>query len=707
MELRIVFSNLFSYSGNPTSPVWIKKCNCKDNMLLLDFLSEMEKSIEYIAYNYSTERVNEIVNIIFEEFSQVKNQITEPADKQKIVLIEIYWGALAVGFFNNVGEFHYCYGVFFKSLYGFVPENGDEIDINIDSIFQFKSNDYQNSNGAYIINAWLTELFYYSRSFSGLNAWCEFYLPHILGNLSKVIMEPSPPFFVPHIYAWCELNNKVLKTSFLLNYIRHWYYTTDWDGQMDNIKSAFGLQLVLSKDVLLAERKVLFEELNTRTKLNELNKMQIAISLLDNSVECEENLPEILTLIDSYVASLNMQCNNFIDIIYSKSRIFKILYNIINLSSLSGGNNVIQKVITRFYEGNIADCNSIVFIIPNAPQGLIYSLNDKTIVHKYEENLLIELTNQRNKLFNSFAVLKGGHNQEFNFLDKVIGLPSPIFARDFELSLYKLYDFSLIEITSDNDSIAQFDYNYLPLQAIMLKQSGSLLPINLSLVNKTREKKVENILIWKGNSFTSEIEVETLTKIFSSASINLHILSEGISSKEEFLEQIQDEKYDIIWISSHGEYSHYEPNKSQIVLSDNEVIGIREYGKLISNLEKRRLVFLNICEGGNHTQIGEFKNMGFPSLIVNASQDVLAHLWMVDPKVALAYGTLLAIGIGIKKLTFFDSYAFAMATLIEGKDKVISEITIDGCQEVLERIENDGNVQWDNILSWGSSVYYI
>ena len=164
----------------------------------------------------------------------------------------------------------------------------------------------------------------------------------------------------------------------------------------------------------------------------------------------------------------------------------------------------------------------------------------------------------------------------------------------------------------------------------------------------------------------------------------------------------------MIWISSHGEHEHYEPNKSSITLSDEEKIYLEDYKRLKTNSDSRALFFFNICEGGVHAQISEFKNIGFANLICNNSQDVLSHLWMVDPLIALLFGIIFS-----KKLmenpNYFSSYSDTVAVFIQGKDSVISELNFSDveCAKILEMIESRDDIDWGNILHWGSSVYYI
>ena len=81
---------------------------------------------------------------------------------------------------------------------------------------------------------------------------------------------------------------------------------------------------------------------------------------------------------------------------------------------------------------------------------------------------------------------------------------------------------------------------------------------------------------------------------------------------------------------------------------------------------------------------------------------------MVDPLIALLFGIIFS-----KKLmenpNYFSSYSDTVAVFIQGKDSVISELNFSDveCAKILEMIESRDDIDWGNILHWGSSVYYI
>jgi hypothetical protein len=251
------------------------------------------------------------------------------------------------------------------------------------------------------------------------------------------------------------------------------------------------------------------------------------------------------------------------------------------------------------------------------------------------------------------------------------------------------------------------DLNLLPLQALLLKETGLTFPLYVSLQPKAANPAVQHILLWQGNSMTSEFEADTLGYLFRRAGISLTVLRAGEATKADFLAAYQSAAYDVLWVSSHGSLGYYEPDTSHFFLSESDTISIQELAGLPVVRETRRLLLLNVCEGGANTQIGGFQNVGFGHLLSATHQDVLSHLWMTDPWV------LAAIKLGEPDTTFFEAYTFAASGLIAGPAYIIGQlralIELDQNEVVvklLERVENASSLTQMNILRWGSPVYY-
>ena len=82
---------------------------------------------------------------------------------------------------------------------------------------------------------------------------------------------------------------------------------------------------------------------------------------------------------------------------------------------------------------------------------------------------------------------------------------------------------------------------------------------------------------------------------------------------------------------------------------------------------------------------------------------------MVDWRISSVYGALIGIGIVNYSYNFFEAYQFSLDLLLKGKDSVIEELKGHkyNLEELIARIENDGNTDWDNLVNIYSPVYHI
>ena len=118
---------------------------------------------------------------------------------------------------------------------------------------------------------------------------------------------------------------------------------------------------------------------------------------------------------------------------------------------------------------------------------------------------------------------------------------------------------------------------------------------------------------------------------------------------------------------------------------------------------------MNICEGGAHTQTGEFKNLGFPNLLTSFNQDVLSNLWMTEPIPAYVFGTIFAKNLMKNRNDYFQAYKYTMTQFLGNKQSILEVLKEDSklFGQVIERIENNNSIEWDNLITTGSLAYFI
>lgn len=717
MKVKEVFTQLYKYSITKQNPAWELECDCQNEVVLRLVENLFQLELMEMFYTYKTsENVVTIIHFHFDEIIDWKNRSKLKEHKEIFSYLQFTWGICATKQLNLDGEFIYCFDFFMKSIFGRTFQNGEQYDLReIDpySFLNSKNNYIANSKG--IIEQWFSQLYYYSKSFSGLNEWCVYFLEDVYYHLNEDFqIEPHHPQFLSNLLSWCEVNFNKRGSRAIRNIIEREFHSITWSENetKNEIKQLLGLQLLLCRDYKNTEKRKLLNELERNSVFNPLSRMQAKEALCYDDKSLTENFDELIDSIKDYNLYLDNDDLDVFQYTYQRARIFKIFLSIFNIASDIGKNKIIEEILLNYYNvEKPQELEKTLFIIPNQYKRVAYCFPDKSIFdEKDSQKLIIEIIDAENKAFNSFRLLKGGIKQEIIITDFDIGTPLPKFANNFEKRLLSLYDFSKIEKDLTNvNSIVQFDLNSFPIQVLMMKTINKTLPINLSLSSKLEFTKVTKVLFWSGFSQTSEIERQALEEIFHFAEIQFEVHNEDNSSLEKFQNRIVEYNPDIVWISSHGEYQHYEPNISSIKLSESESINIRDFEFLINKDNNRRLLFLNVCEGGAHSQTGEFKNIGFPNLLTSPNQDVISHLWMVEARFACVFGVFIALGVALQQKNYFEAYQYALSKVLIDKETILEELKsfpLD-LNSLKERIQNNDSTDWSNIITTGSPVYNI
>jgi hypothetical protein len=715
MTFKNTFPIFYSYTADIYNNLWESEYDILEVDLYEDFVDILEKTFHQIAEGCTTEELKIKVHSIFDEIILLKQSTVSKPEKERLAFTQLIWGLISASEYNFRGEFHYCFAIFFKSLFNKVYDNFEQYDLNEGLVlFQFllSKDPYLLQHANHIVESWLNQLYYYSRSFSGLNDWGHFFFPLTLKKIIHTnLYAVSLPLLLSNMYVWAEINGMLKEKGVLIEIINRFYRESTWTEEQKDFKKNLALQLILSKDIKDTVKEEISLEVHQNVTLSPLEELKIITALSSDQYSLQKNFASIIAAIKNYNYFLLGQDKNSdrITLLYEKSRIFKVIFNPVLIALSNGQHKMAVEILSEYYNCSVIDPDTILFIVPNEVDGLAYYVKNKRILNPYQPQATIhDVTSLDNNLLTSYRMLRGqGDKQKFEDTGKATGTPVPKYSKPYLETLLKFYNFSLLKPEIKGvTSTSQFAFNSLPLQAIMAKQLETVLPINLSLLKKQAFNPACKILFWKGNSISSQREMESLLAIFQNTAFEIDILEEGAFGKTELFDCIKKGKHDIIWISSHGAHDHHEPNMSHIVLSDDEKIELREFEQLNQGLNKRRLLFFNTCEGGLHTETGEFKNVGFAELLTNNYQDVLGHLWMVEYRAGMVYGILYGIGLH-RGMNFIEAYQFTMLAMISGKTTIIDVFQEYGLTDIVDLLNNADSYDWESILTWGSSAYYI
>ncbi|WP_045689559.1 CHAT domain-containing protein [Hymenobacter sp. AT01-02] len=662
------------------------------------------------------------IQLIFDGLTAAKNSPETVLPHLGLELLILLHGANVAPILNQLGALPENFDTFTQSLYGKKFVLGEEYSINTELLWRFMSPQYQQAypviDISQIIARWLGALYYYSKAFGGLLTECAAFVPgairllDIEGATTQVNAQ-----LATQLHGWAISQGQSLLAAEMLELIEILYADLTWNKHPE-CKLHLGVQLVLTLQNR-ALRKRLYDLIINQPGLHLVAKMQMTCQVDTSYPEIQANFAKILTAVRNYSSDVETRVVKPVEAAYEKSRLFNTLEKLVGELCRKGASTQLAILLNAFYHPGAQQelPDGMLFIIPNAEEGVIYCALGRTIIHRQDTRLEIpKLVDIMNLALSQLHSLRGHVDQVIPVPTKGVGRPMYEYGEEFEQTVSAYYNLNSIK-SFDLDSLTAlcaFNFNHLPLQALMIKELGMTLPIYVSLQPKAPTGRVRSVLLWQGNSMTSELESDVLAYLFQRSGAALTILREGESTKQDFMDAYQSNEYDVVWISSHGELGNYEPDTSHFYLSGSETVNLTEIAAVHVEREMRRLFFLNICEGGANAQIGDFRNVGFGHVLSTPNQDVLSHLWMTDPWVALVFGVLIAVKLSEGSDSYFEAYTFATKSLLEGRDYIIAQLsTLDGenmhsaISDLVERLTYNSSMVNMNILRWGSGVYYM
>jgi hypothetical protein len=245
----------------------------------------------------------------------------------------------------------------------------------------------------------------------------------------------------------------------------------------------------------------------------------------------------------------------------------------------------------------------------------------------------------------SLAVIIQTTNKALGLTLTVEGDPGPVIlvdrlaqpdyseAQRFETVLRKIYQFERIEDETIREAraIAAFPGYPHPLQALMLAtREGMTFPITSSLQEPEQDRPIRRALLWDSESdLYSTFEVGAIEELFGAAGVECVRVNGRDRSIEEFLLAYSDPTYDVVWIAGHGEIDHWRDGSSELLIGAGSTVGIEPLLARTPKVAGRRLLVLNVCDGGVSAVNGGIHRLGLAPMLANAQQAAISHFWPV------------------------------------------------------------------------------
>lgn len=270
-----------------------------------------------------------------------------------------------------------------------------------------------------------------------------------------------------------------------------------------------------------------------------------------------------------------------------------------------------------------------------------------------------------------------------------------------------------LEFLQNNDftSLIVLPHIQVPLQSLLQKNLGKSAPYSVSLKPPKQDSTISKVLLFCPDyGLSSQIEKDLLVNILERFGCNYLLLTDLPDDVERFSAEYRNSlDFDLIWITSHGQYDHYNPHHSKLeytnVHGEQKTYDLSRIINHIPNRDKRRLLVSNVCDGGVGATLGGLAELGMGPMMVNENQALISYQWPVEGQVAVAFGALILTEL-LDGTSFFKAYQKALSTIIRGEAFFTNTIqTITSNNESHVRFINPESVDWTSILRWGSPVF--
>ncbi|OOY50451.1 CHAT domain-containing protein [Solemya velum gill symbiont] len=358
----------------------------------------------------------------------------------------------------------------------------------------------------------------------------------------------------------------------------------------------------------------------------------------------------------------------------------------------------------------------LLVFYPNYAFSLIYSIEGKSLV--IERNQGNELQTMM-ATANDFLGISCSVGMVSDFVLNVpeegrFGVPSDTASDEFERQLVEFYDLRNLKACCEKQSLKNIrgyisiPSHQQPIQYLLNKYLSVTWPYAVSLEKPFADRKVGRICMWCGaGSITEDIEVNAVSSIFTKHGIGVDYFPSDSTTVEQFKEIYQGDKYDLIWLMSHGEFDHWKPGAASIEIEQGVSISLDEILRLdVPNHDNRRLLLFNVCDGATYSNLGGLPRLGFAPALSNPSQCVISHLWPVNPWSAALFGALYAVNLS-KTSSFFEGYVCTLNDFLLDRGQILQivEEQVDDGQVLLERLTNQ-NIDYSLLAHAGSSAFF-
>ena len=393
---------------------------------------------------------------------------------------------------------------------------------------------------------------------------------------------------------------------------------------------------------------------------------------------------------------------------YWQSRTIDVISPILNTLITNGHVSKAVEILARWHGAKAEHVRRSPVLVTVATQtGVTHVVEGHASFGTDIEAAHNNLIDSMNRFLSLRITVSQREHQELHRFPRGMGIPNFSEAPNFALRMAQYLSYErLAPLISEAKSWIMIPGLPVPAQALTLAECGRTLPLSVSFEEPAEDRKITNVLLWEHGTILGEMEATAVTAYFSQAGFSVHRISEDSLSVERFEAEYTSPHWDVIWISTHAEFAHYEAHRSSISISPHEHIDLARLGSLAIPATGRRLLVLNACDGGMVNITGGPMHMGLAANVASQNQAVISHLWPTNYLAAAAFGTVLASYLA-NRHDFFEAYTASVSCMRRGRQSVVDFLRIGDSKdhELIERI-NASNIEFGNLENWASPAFY-
>jgi hypothetical protein len=561
---------------------------------------------------------------------------------------------------------------------------------------------------------WIRIFYYYVFKVGGLKELARLMAPSAIARLSSML--PAPDAIEPslRIAEWSVRAQYPTREPFLRKLAQT--FVNSHPGSQVHFSLGMSFALLIGRDCGI-DTKSFGRMMLKMYKGNlppswELQLLQAA--LVPDPADIIQSLGAVIDCIRRYRQETLSVMRDSILVEYEFERSFTLVSAII-VSLLKAGQSGVAAQVIAEWKGLPADSarQDVLFALPNEAEGLRYSRENAVYSAESPNSAdsFMELVAAINNFHGTNIVLEDDDSLRPHVPARP-GLPdAPIESSSSEYLRSMQRQFCLLqqearsfleETRRGNSGAIRFLTGLpCPLQAVMINALGFSWPIASTMRKPEADRRCRRALIWTGGTLIDEQQAHWIVDTLGP---HVHVTI-AAGNKERFRSEFTDAEYDVIWITTHGEFDHMDPHRSRLTICEGTELTFEDISRIPIPQQCRRLLILDACDSGAVPVYGGLSDLGFGPLLASAHQAIICHRWPVEQYASALFNVVLAYSLRSKR--FYEAYECAVAVLIQGKDRTVEELAsaLGPDHDLIRRIQNSESIRWDTLFFWGSPAF--